>query len=114
MDNKNCVVLFSWIADLYLQKSRSFIPWKNDQSYGRSPQYYHDRERMDESLFTRSFVRSDYAWELKNGQIVALFPGPAQLSIACSTNSDGKLGGAWVPENGQIAKEWADSLRMGR
>ena len=32
---------------------------------------------------------------------VASYPGPAQLSVTCSTekrgtNSDGKLGGAWV------------------
>ena len=28
---------------------------------------------------------------------LASFPGPTQLSIACSTESDGKLGGAWEP-----------------
>ena len=26
---------------------------------------------------------------------LALFPGPTQLSVACSTESDGKLSGAW-------------------
>ena len=30
-----------------------------------------------------------------NIMYVASFPGPAQLSVACSTTSDGKLGGAW-------------------
>ena len=28
-------------------------------------------------------------------KVLALFPGPAQLFVTCSTNSDGKLGGAW-------------------
>ena len=32
-------------------------------------------------------------------QVLALFPGPAQLSVACSTKSDGKLGGAWERVN---------------
>ena len=33
--------------------------------------------------------------------VVALFPGPAQLSDTCSINNDGKLGGAW--ERAQLA-----------
>ena len=39
---------------------------------------------------------------------LASYPGPAQLSVACSTRSDGKLGGAWV--RGKLGPTESDFL----
>ena len=43
---------------------------------------------------------------------LASFPGPAQLFVACSTNSDGKLGGAWVRGQMNAAGNAKDQRRV--